>query len=290
MSGTVNIARALLKHEAFKDQPFTEREAFMWLIMEASWKERTKRVGNVTVTLERGQLAASVRFLAEAWQWEKSTVDRFLQRLKKRDMIGTESGTGINVITVCNYNEYQTAADDSGTPKKQKRDSSGTAAGQTRIPEVIPEARKREEANASHAISRFWAFWEAYPHRDGKRGRKLAEAKFAAAVKRGVDPETIIAGAVRARADPRVIAGYARDPTTWLNQAGWEDEPDTTATASQGSKPNERRAFDQTIAAIAPALSAGTVAFDNSSRDPFAVRPRRDTGPDEYGAIPLFRP
>lgn len=130
MSGTVNIARSLFDDEAFKDQPFTEREAFVWLIMEASWKPRTKRVGNVTVNLERGQLAASVRFMADAWKWEKSTVDRFLKRLEKRDMIGTDSGTGVNVITVCKYEEYQGGEKRSGTAKKaeagQQRDSSGT--------------------------------------------------------------------------------------------------------------------------------------------------------------------
>lgn len=254
MSGTVNIARALLKHEAFKDQPFTEREAFMWLVMEASWKERVKRVGNVTVTLERGQLAASVRFMAEAWQWEKSTVDRFLQRLKKRDMIGTDSGTGVNVITVCNYNEYQGDESASGTPNKPKRDSSGTAAGQTRTPEVIPDVIPNTDANASGAIVRqFEAFWNAYPHRDGKRGRKLAEAKYRAAVKRGVSEQTIIDGAKRAHADPRVKAGYARDPTTWLNQAGWDDEIAPTVTPFRGGyTPEEQQsrqaAFEAMVA------------------------------------------
>ncbi len=254
MSGNVIIARALLKHEAFKDQPFTEREAFMWLIMEASWKERVKRVGNVTVTLERGQLAASVRFMAEAWQWEKSTVDRFLQRLKKRDMIGTDSGTGVNVITVCNYNEYQAATDDSGTLKKEKRDSSGTAAGQTRRTYERKDAINNTDANASDASAgRFAEFWASYPHRDGKRGRKLAEAKYRAAVKRGVSEQTIIDGAKRAHADPRVKAGYARDPTTWLNQAGWDDEIAPTVTPFRGGyTPEEQQsrqaAFEAMVA------------------------------------------
>lgn len=130
MSGTVNIARSLFDDEAFKDQPFTEREAFVWMIMEASWKPRAKRVGNVTVNLERGQLAASVRFMADAWKWEKSTVDRFLKRLEKRDMIGTASGTGVNVITICKYDEYQDGGGKRGTEKSeaagQQRDSSGT--------------------------------------------------------------------------------------------------------------------------------------------------------------------
>lgn len=119
----------------------------MWLVMEASWKDRTKRIGSVVVDLKRGQLAASIRFMADAWGWEKSTVDRFLKRLEKRDMIGTDSGTGVSIVTIRKYNDYQGGAADSGTAEKPKRDSSGTAAGQTRTPEEIPEGKR--EANAS---------------------------------------------------------------------------------------------------------------------------------------------
>jgi predicted transcriptional regulator len=161
VSGTVNIARTLFQDEAFKDQPFTEREAFMWMVMEASWKDRTKRVGAIVVDLKRGQLAASIRFMAEAWQWEKSTVDRFLKRLEKRDMIGTASGTGVNVITICKYADYQGGETESGTEKNEKRDSSGTAAGQTRTPEVIPEVVTEANASDGDAVDPAKALWDA---------------------------------------------------------------------------------------------------------------------------------
>ena len=51
MSGTVNISRAIFDHEFFASEPMTEREAWMWLIMEASWKPRKKRAGDVIVDL-----------------------------------------------------------------------------------------------------------------------------------------------------------------------------------------------------------------------------------------------
>ena len=228
MSGTVNIARTLFQDEAFKDQPYTEREAFMWLVMEASWKDRTKRVGTIVVDLKRGQLAASIRFMADAWKWEKSTVDRFLKRLEKRDMIGTASGTGVNVITICKYAEYQGGEADSGTAKNEKRDSSGTAAGQTRTPEVIPEVK--EEAIASSSArppqepDRFGEFWDQYPHRNGaKKGKAPAVKAWQRAIREG-PPGDIIAGAMRYAGDRQVVEGYAKDPATWLNQKGWQDE------------------------------------------------------------------
>lgn len=100
-------------------------------------------------------------------------------------------------------------------------------------------------------VLRFSEFWAAYPHRDGKRGRKLAEAKYRAAVKRGVSEQTIIDGAKRAHADPRVKAGYARDPTTWLNQAGWDDEIVSTVTPIRGGyTPEQQQARDAAFAAM----------------------------------------
>jgi hypothetical protein len=149
MSGTVNISRDIWQDAAFKAEPFTEREAFVWMVMEAAWKSREKRVGSASVNLERGQLATSIRFMAEAWGWSKSAVDRFLKRLENRDMIGTQTGTAFSLITIRKYNEYQGEPDKAGTPKNEKsgqqRDSSGTNYKKG----LIPEKKKEVEANAS---------------------------------------------------------------------------------------------------------------------------------------------
>ncbi|HEV8037194.1 hypothetical protein [Yoonia sp.] len=198
MSGTVNISRRIWHDTAFKAEPFTEREAFMWMIMEASYKDREKRVGNVAVKLSRGQLATSVRFMCEAWGWSKSRVDRFLKRLENRDMIGTDSGTGVNVITVCKYDDYQSKPNESGTAGSKKRDSSGTAAGQQRdkpnkglIPEEIPEATSSQE------VAGYQDFLKAHPRPVASQAGAKAFADLIAA---GEKAEVII-GAARAYAE-----------------------------------------------------------------------------------------
>jgi hypothetical protein len=113
----------------FAAEPFTEREAWAWLIAEAAFKAHRRRVGGFQVDLKRGQLAASVRFLAEKWRWHRNKVDRFLERLKIGTMIGTETGTGITVITICNYDKYQRVSLPSETGEET---ATGTAAGQQR--------------------------------------------------------------------------------------------------------------------------------------------------------------
>lgn len=107
--GFFALDRGLFGHPAFADEPFTEREAWTWLISEAAFRTHTRRIGTHVVNLLRGQLAASLRFLADKWKWHRSSVERFLGRLKNRDMIETRIETGLTVITICNYNKYQAA-------------------------------------------------------------------------------------------------------------------------------------------------------------------------------------
>lgn len=159
MSGTVNISRNIWNDAAFRDEPFTQREAWMWLIMEASYKPRERRVGSAVVSLRRGQVATSIRFMAKAWQWTKSRVERFIDMLENRDMIETQTETGITVITLCKYDDYQSAIKSTGTPAEENRDSAGTAPGQHRDKpnkELFKDARKEEgieDTNVSLQVS-----------------------------------------------------------------------------------------------------------------------------------------
>jgi len=129
--GVFAIDRGVWDHPMLKSrEPFSRREAWMWLISEAAWKPRVVMIEGRRIALERGQLVHSIRFMAEKWCWPKSNVARFLEALKTETMIGTESGTGITVITISKYNEYQRVSlpdrdsdgSDGGTEAGQERD------------------------------------------------------------------------------------------------------------------------------------------------------------------------
>lgn len=254
MSGTVNIARSLFDHAVFADEPKTEREAWIWLIMEASWKPRTRRVGAVVVETQRGQLAASVRFLASAWKWTAPKVQRYLKRLEKMEMIRAQADTGVTVITICNYDQYQTGGQASDTAPIQPRYTSDT----NEKKEVIREEGKKD-ANASSRSpapqpARFDEFWDCYPHRGGtKRKRKEAVAAYLKAMRTGVSEQQIIEGARKAHADPSVQRGFARDPVSWLKQEGWADEIQPTLTVipggprDQSPQPNRQTSASDTL-------------------------------------------
>lgn len=135
--GWFKVARGWRNHPLFGDDPLSKGEAWLWLIENACHTPRKFDALGTIITVERGQLATSVRRLAEAWKWSKSSVDRFLARLKTGTgdgpMIGTEVGTGQMVITICNYEKYQGGRKSAGTPAGTEGGTpSGTLLGQER--------------------------------------------------------------------------------------------------------------------------------------------------------------
>ena len=96
-------------------------------------------------------------------------------------------------------------------------------------PELKKESTNVLSAQSGFSKQDFQDFWDAYPHRAGKKNRAGAEASFKRAIKSGVTVAEIADGVRNMANDPNVQRGYARDPTTWLNQKGWEDEFDAQA-------------------------------------------------------------
>lgn len=141
------LSRDIWNHPLFADERFSEREAWMWLVGAASWKDiRVRGVAGV-IDLKRGEFSFSVRFLAEKWGWTKSTVDRFLGRLETDAMIRDTGSKASKVYFINNYNRYQVVGipkpDDIGTATGQARDTDGTAAGQQRDKEETGETVKQ---------------------------------------------------------------------------------------------------------------------------------------------------
>lgn len=132
-----------------------------------------------------------------------------------------------------------------GIENKQKspEQSLSIAKAMPKQPEPEPEPDKSKK----NAHSRFSEFWDSYPHGQSKKGKAPAEASYARAVRRGVPEQVIIDGAKRAHFDRAVIAGFPRNPATWLNQKGWDDE--IIATPKQSTEPqSQRRSYWQKVA------------------------------------------
>ena len=118
------------KNRRGKHRQPTELEAWLDLILSANHAPGYVNVSGHRVQIGRGQLVASLRYLAERWHWSKNKVNSFQIELKLRGDIGTDQVFGMNRITIVNYNTYNYSRDtegtQTGTAKGQPRDSQGT--------------------------------------------------------------------------------------------------------------------------------------------------------------------
>jgi hypothetical protein len=131
-----------------ENEPFSRREAWLWLLSEAAWKPHKRRIIGRTIELARGQYAGSVRFIGTKWRWNEARVRRFLRALISSEMIDAKTDAGVTVITVCKYDEYQRVS----LPADSTPETDVVAAAtQERRKVEDKEDKEYSEANASGA-------------------------------------------------------------------------------------------------------------------------------------------
>ena len=108
MAGWYRMHRGWMDHDVFGRDPLDRRSAFMWLIENAAFAPAKTRGPKGSIVLQRGQLSYSLRYLAAAWRWPEPKVRRFLRATQDAKIIDAATDAGQMVITVCNYDKYQT--------------------------------------------------------------------------------------------------------------------------------------------------------------------------------------
>lgn len=229
------LTRGWMDHHIFDaDEPFTRREAWIWLIENANWKDIKKRVNGQLVVLRRGQLSHSIRFIAEKWLWHRNKVDRFFLELKNETMIETENGTGQNIITICNYDKYQLIPNfyetqngtTFGTRAGHERDTSGTKKNTS----IIPDNTGNNIISVEPKL--FNEFWELFPRQ--RRGNKHKALKaYAKAIGRATEEE-IYEGTRRYAASDEVSRGWGKGAEAWLNDDRWSVDYSIAPAAAHG--------------------------------------------------------
>lgn len=121
--GWFKIHRKLWESGDFKDEVFSEREAWMWIIANANFKENKVVYNEELVKLDRGQLVTSIRRLAGVFKWGRQRIDTFLKRLQKSKTLSIHKVRHrYTLITVCNYDSYQDEENENMTPPSHRAD------------------------------------------------------------------------------------------------------------------------------------------------------------------------
>jgi hypothetical protein len=159
MAGYIKLHRGWHDSDQFTNEPYCERAAWCWLLTNAAWKDTTQRnhKGEV-VPVSRGQYHTSFRALAGQWGWSIKRVRTFLKVLEKCNAAGTAGGQAGTVITICKYDEYQSAGHGEGTARGTASNTDGARSGHTK--EEGKEGKEgKEEKNTAHG--------RAFPCPDG---------------------------------------------------------------------------------------------------------------------------
>lgn len=135
--GYIKLSRKFFLHDMWCiHRTFSRSEAWLDLIQSARYEDTpiTSRIGNYKVTWGRGQYPISIRNLSRKWDWSEKKVRYFLKSLQKEQMITIESIYGVNIITLCNYEDYnecssqsnETSDDNSNQKAKKSRTNNST--------------------------------------------------------------------------------------------------------------------------------------------------------------------
>lgn len=118
--GFLRLSRRFFSNEMWNEaRTFSSCEAWLDLIQSARFEAtpRKESIGGREISYSRGQCPASIRFLSQRWKWSEKKVRSFLVHLRKKGMITVECNQGMNLITLCKYEEYNPMGTTKGTSK-----------------------------------------------------------------------------------------------------------------------------------------------------------------------------
>lgn len=163
MDGWVRFYRQIRDHWLWAEKPFSPGQAFMDMVLCARWRDREQTFMGRRFSLKRAQLLTTHRQLGRDWGWDHKRVGRFLQLLidcsmilkqdfkacpehdqpvtAKRPTNAPPNAPACIVITICNFERYQSGEDDAPQVSPHQSPTDAPASPQ---PRPTTEERKKE--------------------------------------------------------------------------------------------------------------------------------------------------
>lgn len=144
-----------------------------WLLYSAAYKPSKAMVGGKQVEIKPGMVVFGLKELAEKWGCSKTTIRKWVNYLRDTQRIAVESRAGGYIVTIQNWDLYQSYDDQVLTPGV--REVNATCTEGVREVTLSEEGKKerREEGSSSVAVetaptAEVWeAYREAYKARHG---------------------------------------------------------------------------------------------------------------------------
>lgn len=123
MDGWVKLHRSITDNWIWRDKPFSKGQAWLDILMECNHKPWKVNIGLTVIPIERGQKLWSIKDMAERWGWSRKKVSSFLDVLEADNMLHQKRTSKYTLLTIVNYDFYQSKDDDEEHQKNITRTS-----------------------------------------------------------------------------------------------------------------------------------------------------------------------
>lgn len=141
--GWIKIHRTLSDHWVFDQEPLSTFGAWIDLLLMANYNDNEVCIKNNLIPVQRGSTLTSMVKLSARWKRGRKWVSRFLNNLEKSKMITQKRDNRFTLITICNYNRFQSELEELGQQREQHMDSRGNTIKKERKKEIKKELKRK---------------------------------------------------------------------------------------------------------------------------------------------------
>lgn len=203
------VSRETFEHPVvgIHGRPYTDFEAWLWLISNAAYMPRRENNKGATIVIDPGHLMAAHAYLEKKWMWTVARVRHFLKRLETEAMITrytnaqpANRNNQIQIISISNYRVYQRVYSQQSQPSNnqtttEQQASDNRATSQQQDSNKETKIQREEDSSPDVAVAAsddrvpstlgrkvtpysedFEAFWLAYPDRHNNSKIKAWES------------------------------------------------------------------------------------------------------------------
>lgn len=239
MSGYSLSYRSKWNHPLFRD--LREAGIWAWLCETAVWKDCRINFNGEIVSLKRGQIITSVRFIAAGFKVGEQVIRTLMDRMETDKMITRQPTHKGTIITICNYDKYQIGGDTDNTQSNdQPTQTQHTGNTNKKEGNKDKEGMKEEREQKPHdpviagpeVSVPFESIRSAFP----KKSRRIEALRIYSqlAAQENFNHDAILDGATRFAAHcqrERTSERYIPSLDRWLTDGGWENRYDAGAKA-----------------------------------------------------------
>lgn len=148
--GWTKSYRRKWRHPVFRN--FRDASIWAYLTDNAAWRDGMEvRFEDYLITLARGQIAVSERFLSAGFSCDRQVIRRVLAALETAHMITRNKTRSATILTICKYDQYQSFED----TEKPTSDTAQTHVEPTSNPNIEePKKSKKEDSKPSSKAKR----------------------------------------------------------------------------------------------------------------------------------------